>query len=362
MQLSVLARVVWWPLSASPEKCDLPQSDHRSQRLGRRRRARGPRAAIEVGDFNLDARQEVRLENDRLIAWVSPARGGHIYELDVRENAINLLATLDRRPEVYHDDIVAAAADREGPRPEGQGDASGERLTLKQPGLDHRLVYDRYPRKALVDHFYPVDLTFDDVIACRETEFGDFVLGAFLAKVKREGDRVALVMERPGRVQDHSIRLKKTIELGAGAAGLSVHYEFEELPPGVCLHFAVELNLAAMAGHAPDRYYSDAAGARLGLLDDRIDLPHTRGLKLTDHWLDMAVDLTWSQSASLWCFPIETVSQSDGGMELVYQSSAIIPHWHLTADEEGRWDVWLRWGLDRAVVLSPVREQKTLMV
>ena len=99
-----------------------------------------------------------------------------------------------------------------------------------------------------------------------------------------------------------------------------------------------------MAGHAPDRYYSDADGARLGLLDDRIDLPHTRGLKLTDQWLDMTVDLTWSQSASLWCFPIETVSQSDGGMELVYQSSAVIPHWHVTADEQGRWDVWLRWG------------------
>ena len=75
----------------------------------------GPRALIEVGDFNLDARQEVRLENDRLIAWVRPARGGHIYELDVRENATNLLATLDRRPEAYHADILAAAAARRRP-------------------------------------------------------------------------------------------------------------------------------------------------------------------------------------------------------------------------------------------------------
>ena len=45
----------------------------------------GPRVAIEVGDFNLDARQEVRIENDRLVALVRPATGGHIYELDVRE-------------------------------------------------------------------------------------------------------------------------------------------------------------------------------------------------------------------------------------------------------------------------------------
>ena len=35
----------------------------------------GPRVSLEIGDFNLDARQEVRLENDRLIAFVRPASG-----------------------------------------------------------------------------------------------------------------------------------------------------------------------------------------------------------------------------------------------------------------------------------------------
>ena len=98
----------------------------------------------------------------------------------------------------------------------------------------------------------------------------------------------------------------------------------------------MEINLAAMAGHAPDRYYSDPAGAQLGLLDDRLDLPHARGLTVTDHWLDLAVELAWSQAAGLWCFPIETISQCEGGIEGVYQSSAVIPHWHVTADEHGR--------------------------
>jgi 4-alpha-glucanotransferase len=307
----------------------------------------GARALIEVGDFNLDARQEVRLENDRLIAWVRPARGGHIYELDVRESATNLLATLDRRPEAYHEDILAAAAaGRNGQENSGQHEAESGKITFKQPGLDHLLVYDRYPRKALVDHFYPVDLNLDDLIAGREAELGDFVLGTYLAKVQREPERVAIVMERPGRVDGHPIRLKKTIELLAGEPGLSVHYELDDLPAGVCLHFAVEINLAAMAGHAPDRFYSDPAGTKLGLLDERIDSPHTHGITATDQWLDLCVGLTWSQAASLWCFPIETVSQSEGGIEGVYQSSAIIPHWHVTADERGRWDVRLNWNLD----------------
>src|SRR5262249_29178618 len=33
----------------------------------------GPRVALDVADFNLDARQEVRLENERLIAFIRPA-------------------------------------------------------------------------------------------------------------------------------------------------------------------------------------------------------------------------------------------------------------------------------------------------
>src|SRR5262249_42275293 len=49
----------------------------------------GPRVALDVADFNLDARQEVRLENDHLVALVRPATGGHVYELDVRHALTN---------------------------------------------------------------------------------------------------------------------------------------------------------------------------------------------------------------------------------------------------------------------------------
>jgi alpha-amylase len=306
----------------------------------------GPRVALEVADFNLDARQEIRLENDHLIAFVRPAQGGHLYELDARRATTNLLSTLDRRPEPYHD-AIREATGRQG---DGQGtesphqsaaDGSGS-ISLKQHGLEELLVYDGHPRKALVDHFYTVDATLDDLIAGREVECGDFAEGAYLARIQRESRRVAAILERPGRVGGHTIRIRKTIELRAGSPDLAVSYVLENLPRDECLHFAVEINLAAMAGHATDRYYTDPSGARLGLLDARLDLPHTSGLTLTDEWLDLSVALGWSQAAGLWCFPIRTVSRSEGGIEGVYQSSAIVPHWHITADEEGRWEVHLR--------------------
>jgi alpha-amylase len=302
---------------------------------------------LEVGDFNLDARQEVRLENDRLIALVRPALGGHVYELDVRHNTTNVLATLDRRLEAYHANIIEAAR-----HPASQSNADG--ITLKMPGLDQLLVYDRYPRKALVDHFYPNDIALADLVAGRETELGDFVTGTYLAKVQREADRVKLLMERPGAVNGHSIRIRKSIELVAGSPTLSVHYQLEDLPPDTALHFAVEINLAAMAGHASDRYYSDATGAKLGLLDDRLDLSDTPGLALTDEWLNLAINLRWSKSARLWCFPIETVSQCEGSFEGVFQSSAVIPHWNVTSGENGRWEVQILWRLDQIRSASPM--------
>ncbi len=306
----------------------------------------GPRVALEVADFNLDARQEVRLANDRLIALVRPAQGGQIYELDVRHCTTNVLATLDRRPEAYHATIREAAARLAAGQEPRVSLGANEPVTFKQDGLDRLLIYDRHPRKALVDHIYPVDLTLDDLIAGREVECGDFAAGTYLARVQREARRVAVILERPGRAGDGTIRIRKTIELKAGSPELAVSYLLEDLPRAACLVFAVEINLAAMAGHAPDRYYADLSGSRLGLLDDRLDLPHSSGLTLTDEWLDLAVSLSWSQAAGLWCFPIETVSQSEGGFEGVYQSSAVIPHWHVTADEHGRWEVSIRWSLD----------------
>jgi alpha-amylase len=323
----------------------------------------GPRVALEVGDFNLDARQEVKLENEGLIVLVRPAQGGHIYELDVRQTAINVLATLQRRPEAYHQAIANAIHPEDRDRAQGDGPASiHDRVILKHEGLDQLLVYDRHPRTALVDHFYPVDVTLDDLAACSDVERGDFVTGTYLARAKRDSRRVALVMERPGHADGQMVRIKKSIALAAGSPVLEVHYELFDLPRETCLHFAVELNLAAMAGHADDRYYTDAHGARLGVLDSRIDLAHTEGIALTDEWLDLTVGLSWSRSGGLWCYPIETVSQSEGGFEGVYQSSAVVPHWHVTADETGRWDVLIRLALEpfRPTVMTLPRQDESL--
>lgn len=307
----------------------------------------GERVRLEVGDFNLDGRQEVMLENDRMVALVRPTTGGHLYELDIRHAGTNLLATLDRRPESYHGTIAAAAGAPQSEEPEGPSNLH-DRVILKQEGLDQLLVYDRAPRKALVDHFFPLGVSLDDLAGCRDVEQGDFATGTYLSQVVRSPGRVELIMRRTGYASGHAVSITKTLALRSGSSVLEVDYVLEDLPVGQPLHFAVELNLASMAGHAEDRYYSSPTGQRLGFLDDRLDLPYADGIRLTDEWLDVGIDLHWSQTCGLWCFPVATASQSEGGFEAIYQSSVILPHWIVTGDDTRRWSVRLNWAIDRA--------------
>ena len=75
---------------------------------------------IDADDFNLDARKEIRLAGDRLVAFLAPSRGGHLYELDVRGAKVNVLGTLNRRPEAYHEVVRQSA----GNQHDGNGVAS----------------------------------------------------------------------------------------------------------------------------------------------------------------------------------------------------------------------------------------------
>ncbi len=285
-------------------------------------------------DYNFDGLQEVRLSNDRLCAWVAPGQGGRIYELDVRDIGHNLLATLQRRPESYHRKVLA------GPSVDGEDVASiHDRVVFKQADLDQRLHYDAFARKSLMDHFYDHESTLDAVVRGEAIERGDFVELPFETKIRRGADRVQVQMRRDGNAWGIPITVTKAITMVAGSDRLSITYLLENLPPGKPLHFAIEMNFAGLPSGADDRYFSDAAGNRLGQLGEQLDLRDATGLSLSDRWLGIDVSLEIDRPSGIWAFPVETVSQSEGGFELVHQSVCVQPHWIVTGDADGRWVV-----------------------
>lgn len=307
---------------------------------------------LEADDFNFDGRPEARLANNRLVALVSPVEGGQMYELDVKTICHNLLATLTRRPEAYHRKVLRGPSAKDG-----EVASIHDQVVFKQDGLDQRLGYDQWARNSLIDHFFPADVSLEQVAAGQTEEQGDFVHGPYEAKLRRSEGRVQLQLVREGHVQGRPIRVSKGVTLNADEATLEIAYLVENIPTDITLHLSPELNFAGLPAGADDRYFRTPTGGQLGHLGQQLDLHEADGLALVDEWLGIAVELSFDRPTSIWTYPVETVSQSEGGFELVHQSVAVVPHWRLVPDLNGRWSVTMRVDIDTQLAESRMPRQ-----
>ena len=306
---------------------------------------------VAVGDFNLDARQEVKLSNHRMVALLSPAMGGHLYELDLKANEVNILATLNRRPEPYHQRIIDHANNVVSA---GDADlaAVSKEIKFRQPNLEKKISYDKWPRKSLVDLFLQPGATHED-FRRGNSMIGDFATGTYEASVRKGDQKIAVEMRRRGRVSDLNGEVRKIVVLSSDRPNeILIQYHVAGFPQNVPLHFGVELNFAAMPGGADDRYFYDAAGQRLGTLDTMLDQRKSERLSLVDEWLGLDVSVEMSRAGGIWTMPIETISQSEGGFEAVHQSVCIVPHWEFLMPEQGPWVVDLRIVFDSSVAAA----------
>lgn len=292
-------------------------------------------------DYNFDGRQEIRLANDRLICLLAPAAGGQMYELDVRAIAHNLLATLARRPESYHRQVQA------GPPQHGHDVSSiHDRVVFKQEGLEQRLQYDQHPRKSMLDHFFALDATLQDVRDGRADQWGDFLGSPYEARIRRNPDRIQVQMARQGIVAGIPVKITKGVTVQSGSSTLEIAYLLEGLPAHQTFHFGAEFNFSGLPSRADDRFFFQGDHQRLGQLQAELDLHDARELCLSDQWLGLEVRLEANQPTAWWTFPIETVSNSEGGFELVHQSVVVLPHWIVQGDVAGRWSVSMQMELD----------------
>jgi alpha-amylase len=304
----------------------------------------GPWVEDTTDDYNFDAKQEIRLANDKLTALFAPAAGGQMYELDVHSICHNLLATLTRRPEAYHRKVLAGTD-------HGNADVASihDRVVFKQADLDERLQYDHFPRKSLLDHFYDAEVTLASVARGEAAERGDFLSAVYEPTVRRKPERLQVLLTRSGHVEGVPVKITKGVTLEAGSSLLQIAYLLENLPQDRTLHFGVELNFAGRPAAAGDRYFAQGRG-RLGHLGTQLDLIDMTELGLVDEWLGVDLRLTASCPTNFWTFPVESVSQSEGGFELVHQSVVVQPHWHVIGDHRGRWSVTLDLSIDTSRV------------
>lgn len=300
-------------------------------------------------DIDRDGNDEFIVETPYINIYLSPLRGGTIYELDYKKNPFNFLNTVTRREEAYHRQILENLAKKPA-----KDDAASihDMIQSKEKGLEKLLHYDRYRRTFLIDHFMSPSATLEKFSACDYSEIGDFVEGEYLLETDGDEESLKIILSRQGTVgcEEGSCQLtvRKVITIPNNSASMEIKYTLtsgydKELP----LWFGCECNLSMLDGESADRYYF-VAGRKVKPrnLSSIHKLPAVEIYGIKDSYLNTECRFELSSPADLWLFPIHTVSLSEGGFEKVYQSSVLMPNWQLilAPNEERKFRIWFEIG------------------
>ncbi len=295
----------------------------------------------EATDWNYDGRVEHLLHTPaQLLAFTA---GGAIDQLWLKRTGLNLCDTLTRRREAYHVNVVNGA---------GGGSKLEDQIAAKEEGLDSYLIYDKRVRETCAEWLLPPGTSFESY---RAQTFEPLASLAFAAP-----DFIT------GGVHDREIRFEGRATWGGGTlevtktyvptvdgSRLTVYWTLRARDTAVRARLAVELVFCLLAGNAPDRYVqwpdSDGAPAQ-DVLASRGTMPGAAEVRVVDEWLGVEVVVSTAPGSTVpvvqWRDAIETVSQSEGGYERVYQGTVVAPVWDvdLAPGDEVRYGVCLRFG------------------
>lgn len=294
------------------------------------------RPSTEIRDFDLDGRPEVKMQNSELNAYLRPHAGGILYELDDRESCHNLTSVMTRRLEAYHPTLQKAAADGSLQIVEGESKVVQTihgRARAKEPGLENQLRYDRFQRASLMDHFLPTNAGPEVLLSGEYEELGDFLNSEYELNSSRS-KACQVTLRRKGLIgpanNRRPVELSKRVSLKGNTLEARYALSFPEGAPADTL-FATEFNFGLMAGYAPDRNFFSGDGNNLGNLSTILNRTGESRFGIIDEWLKLELWLSVDPAAGFWTYPVHTINESEGGFERVYQGSAVLPYWLLSA-------------------------------
>jgi hypothetical protein len=298
-------------------------------------------ACAEVADHDVDGRNEVLLESDWANVYVAPSRGGRIIELDLKRAAWNVAGTMAPYEEAYHRQKDVRAGERGGGEEAGSGGA-GENgngttrsihdgVVVKEKGLESLMGRARGPMFSAVDHLLSPGPTMAD-LQSGAADLAEAGGGARVFEVCHSDDSVGVSTSGtlpPGRHPGVSAVVEKSISIGRVKV---VRVEHRVTPNGASeALFATEWNFAFLTGD-PEWVSAELPGDERFGLRRRRSIEAVESLSFVDRIRGERLSIALSPPAHVWTMPIETASQSENGLERVFQGVTMFASWKLRSE------------------------------
>jgi alpha-amylase len=265
------------------------------------------RALVQTA--KLDSGDRIQIRQKELVSFFNPGYGAALEELDTLPKSVNLMCNLQRHKEAYHDAVLKKVSATTGA---SEPLSIHQMLGAKEKDLDQYLHYDPFRRLSFMDHFFEKEISLDDFSKSSYSEAGNFIGAPYVLKGKLSKNSAVCVFEKKGRItlggRSHSLTLTKTVA-PAGEASIQVAYDLKnESAQPVDFIFGVEFNFSIGETFAVK-----------GVAERNI-----KEWIFNDSWRGIVIKLGSDQAATFLAAPVETVSESESGLEKTYQELGVL--------------------------------------
>ena len=287
--------------------------------------------SITLLDFNKDSRMDVIIESTLLNLYINPSDGGTIFELDYKPKSYNLLNTLTRWPEAYHDN---------------------------EDNDEEEIMVDRYKRSMFRLRFIHKDSLLKLLESDRYKEHASFIDGVFKV-VRSKKDKTTAIVELemdshikgPNSNETYPCNIRKSIVVEESQVILKVNCKFEkvlgkeELLKDILESLYLGVDLPFFFNGDPDKFQwkinqEDSLNKRSDPLLKPLEFIGQK-LKAYDESYDLNLEISFNDVSKTTLnpkkiskFPIIAYAFTDEGYKEIYQGINILPQFELKNDFE----------------------------
>ncbi len=277
--------------------------------------------AVETGTE--DTSGETVIRNDFLDLYIQPSHGGGISELDYRPLSVNLVNTMSRSREEYHDKIrwdhLPRVINARRAILRGEDADVYDVLGIKEKGLRKKLVYDDYRRSSFLTHVFLDGRTRKGTVGRRSSHDG-FLKGKYEKKVENGEGILTGVFSRK--------------DTAKSKLGVPVDMEVWK---SVTVGTTPEITFSQKVFNRSGRTCSFASAIEFNfqVWDKRL---RVRGLRrkanrfyLEDMYSGVRMEFFFDRCLEIFAYPVFTVNGSEEGLRKTFQGISI-----MVGEENGR--------------------------
>jgi len=267
----------------------------------------GDKEELAFCDLNLDGYDEAKAVTKSYIAIFESKNGAQMSEFSLRNEKFNLQNTLTRYKESYHEKILNPKTIK---AQHSDGIDTIHNISVENlESYKEHIVNDWYTKNSFIDHIIDSSFSMEAFKRCAFKEFGDFVNQPF--EIESSSSNSA-IFRRNGGIYADNQKIAASIEKKFLFKNDSIDFYIKiSKDTKEEFFYLLELNL-----HFADIMSLSINGKKI---ENSLEFTNLNSLNIEDPYTKSVTSVTFEKPCDIFCYRLDTVSQSESGFDLTNQ-------------------------------------------